>query len=212
MKSTIISETMVKNHGKIYKLLIDFEKSIGQNEQTMMKAFNTFLWELEKHFFTEEKAIFTAYEPEDEYEGYAMIPELIKEHKEIFDRLKVMKKSFKKKKAFDFQGFKELLMKHKDFEDEKVYPKFDQELDEEDKRIIIYRINDIHLSDSVLSEISVKCSECGKKLGPLEGYYHHEIFGKRWLFCSKCYNKIEEKGSPLLKKMEEEQKEKEKKH
>jgi len=119
-----------------------------------------------------------------------------------------MKKSFKKKKAFDFQGFKELLMKHKDFEDEKVYPKFDQELDEADKRIIIYRINDIHLSDSVLREISVKCSECGKKLGYLEGYYHHEIFGKRWLFCSKCYNKIEEKGSHLLKKMEEEQKEK----
>ena len=51
---------------------------------------------------------------------------------------------------------------------------------------------------------------CGKKLGNLEGY-HHEIFGKRWLFCSKCYDKIEEKGSPLLKKMEEEQKEKEKK-
>ena len=176
---------MVKDHGKIYKLLIDFEKSIDQNDQTTMKAFNTFLWELEKHFFTEEKAIFTAYEPEDEYEGYAMIPELIKEHKEIFDRLKAMKKSFKKKTTFNFQGFKELLMKHKNFEDEKVYPKFDQELNEEDKRIIIYRINDIHLSDSVLSEISVKCSECGKKLGPLEGYYHHVIFGKRWLFCSK---------------------------
>jgi tRNA A22 N-methylase len=206
MKSTIISETMVKDHGKIYKLLIDFEKSIGQNEQTMMKAFNTFFWELEKHFFTEEKAIFTAYEPEDEYEGYAMIPELIKEHKEIFEILKVMKKSFKKKKAFDFQGFKELLIKHKDFEDEKVYPKFDLELDEKDKRIIINRINDIHLSDSVLSEISVKCPECGKKLDPLEGYYHHEIYGKRWLFCKKCYNKIQDKGSLVLKKVKEEQK------
>jgi len=201
MKSTIISETMLKDHGKINKLLIDFENSIGQNEQTIKKAFNTFFWELEKHFFTEEKAIFTAYEPEDEFEGYAMIPELIKEHKEIFERLKLMKKSFKKKKAFEFQGFKELLMKHKDFEDEEVYPKFDQELDEEYKRIIINRINDIHLSDSVLSKISIKCPECGKKLDPLEGYYHHEIYGKRWLFCQSCYNKIEEKGSLLLKKV-----------
>ncbi len=193
MKSTIISEIMVRDHGKIVKLLIDFEKSIGQNEQTMMKAFNAFLWELEKHFFTEEKAIFIAYEPEDENEGYAMIPELIKEHEEIFDRLKVMKKSVKKKKVFDFQGFKELLKKHKDFEDEKVYPKFDQELDEEEKRIIIHRINEIYLSDSGLSGIMVKCSECGKRLGILQGYYHHK-FGKRWLLCKKCYDKIEEKN------------------
>jgi hemerythrin-like domain-containing protein len=203
MKSTIISETMVKSHGKILKLLIDFEKSIDQNEKTRMKAFNTFLWELEKHLFTEEKAIFTAYEPEDEYEGYAMIRELIKEHEEIFDKLKEMKKSFKQKKEFDFQGFKKLLMKHKDFEDNKVYPKFDQELDEEDKRIIIFRINDIQLSDSVLSNISVKCSECGKRLGSLEGYYHKEMFGKRWLFCTECYNRVEAKGFPLVKKIEE---------
>ncbi len=199
MKSTIISETMVKSHGKIIKLLIDFEKSIDQNEQTRMKAFNTFLWELEKHFFTEEKAIFTAYEPEEGYEGYTMVPELVKEHEEIFDKLRLMKKSFKKKKEFDFKGFKKLLMKHKDFEDKKVYPIFDQELNEEDKRNIIFRINDIQLSDSVLSKISVKCSECGKKLGHLEGYYHKEMFGERWLFCTECYDKVEAEGFPLTK-------------
>lgn len=43
------------------------------------------------------------------------------------------------------------------------------------------------------------CNECGKKLGILEGYYH-PMSGKRWLFCSKCYNNIEEKGSFHLKK------------
>ena len=48
-----------------------------------------------------------------------------------------------------------------------------------------------------------KCMECGKKLGILEGY-HNPLFRKEWLFCSKCYDKIEKKGSPLLKKMEEE--------
>ena len=53
----------------------------------------------------------------------------------------------------------------------------------------------------------VKCMECGKRLGILEGYHHH-LFGKKWLFCSKCYDKLEEKGSPLLKKMEVEKNEK----
>lgn len=206
MKSTAISEVMVRDHGKIVRLLIDFENSIGQDIPSTMKAFNEFVWELEKHLFTEERAIFTAYEPEDETEGYAMIPELIKEHNEIFDKLKVMKKSIKKRKTFDFHGFKKLLTKHKDFEDEKVYPKFDQELDEAEKKIIIHRINDIHLSHSSLNEIMIKCAECGKELRILEGYYQTK-FGKRWLFCKKCYDKIEEKGFPLLKKIEEEKQE-----
>lgn len=46
-----------------------------------------------------------------------------------------------------------------------------------------------------------KCIDCGKKLGILEGY-HHLTFGKRWFFCKKCYDKIDEKGSPLLQKIE----------
>lgn len=52
-----------------------------------------------------------------------------------------------------------------------------------------------------------KCMQCGKKIGTLEGY-HHEIYGKRWLFCSKCYNKIGEKESIISKKMKEEQEKK----
>ena len=40
-----------------------------------------------------------------------------------------------------------------------------------------------------------KCMECGKRLGALEGYHHSEIFGKRWLFCSKCYNKLQKESS-----------------
>lgn len=45
-----------------------------------------------------------------------------------------------------------------------------------------------------------KCAECGKKLGRLEGHYH-PTFGKRWIFCSTCFDKIEEK-TPINKIME----------
>ena len=37
-----------------------------------------------------------------------------------------------------------------------------------------------------------KCTECGKELSLLEGH-HNPSFGKRWLLCSNCYDKIEEK-------------------
>ena len=83
MKSTIISEAMVRDHGKLVKLLIDFEKSIVQDKKTMMEAFNEFAWELEKHFFTEEKAIFISYEPKDETEGYGdQIEEILEGEKD----------------------------------------------------------------------------------------------------------------------------------
>ena len=147
MKSTALTETMIRDHGKILKLLIRLEKTIGQEKSIIMKTFHDFLWGLEKHFFTEEKAIFTTYEPEENTEGHAMIPELIKEHNEIFDQLKIMKKRIKKDEEFDFKEFKILLMKHKNFEDEKLYPKLDLELDESEKRRIIRRINEIHLTD-----------------------------------------------------------------
>ena len=37
----------------------------------------------------------------------------------------------------------------------------------------------------------VKCVECDKKLGILEGYLH-PVLGKRFLVCKKCYTKVEE--------------------
>lgn len=147
MKSTALTETMIRDHGKILKLLIRLEKNIGQEKSLIMKAFHDFFWELEKHVFTEEKAIFTVYQPEENTEGYTMIPELIKEHNEIFNLLKTMKKTIKNDENFDFKEFKNLLMKHKNFEDEKLYPKLDLALEESEKRRIINRINDIKLSD-----------------------------------------------------------------
>jgi len=54
-----------------------------------------------------------------------------------------------------------------------------------------------------------KCMECGKKIGNLKSYYH-EIYGKRWLFCSQCYTKIGDDKSIIVKKMREEQEKKKK--
>lgn len=145
MKSTEITDQMVKDHGKIIKLLNDFEKVIDQKQDLVstMRVFDKFDWELEKHFFIEEKAIFTSYEPENVTTGYAMLPELIKEHNEILNNLRVMRRNIKKQRPFDFHSFKVTLMKHKKFEEKEVYPKLDQDLDESEKKVIIQRINEV---------------------------------------------------------------------
>ena len=65
------------------------------------------------------------------------------QHQNILKELKIFKLYIKKKKTFDFEGFKEMLMNHKNFEEANLYPKLEKELPESEKKLIIKRINDI---------------------------------------------------------------------
>jgi hemerythrin-like domain-containing protein len=143
MKSTAILDLMMKDHGKIVKLLLDVEKSIGMELISTMKVFDTFEWELEKHIFIEEKAIFTSYKPTNIVEGYKMVPELIQQHNDILNRLRVMRKNLMWQRPIDYDEFKELIMAHKTFEEVSLYPKLDQELDESQKEEIMKKIREI---------------------------------------------------------------------
>ncbi|GAH09102.1 unnamed protein product, partial [marine sediment metagenome] len=51
------------------QLLKIAESHFGQDKYELMKSFHTFEWNLEKHFFVEERAIFTAYNPKYIDEG-----------------------------------------------------------------------------------------------------------------------------------------------
>jgi iron-sulfur cluster repair protein YtfE (RIC family) len=143
MKSTAILDLMIKDHGKIVKLLLDVEKSIGMELISIMKVFDTFEWELEKHIFIEEKAIFTSYKPTNIVEGYKMVPELIQQHNDILNRLRVMRKNLMWQRPIDYDEFKELIMTHKTFEEASLYPKLDQELDVSQKEEIMKKIREI---------------------------------------------------------------------
>ena len=143
MKSLLILDLMIKDHAKIVKLLNDVEKNIGKDTITIMKTFDNFEWTLEKHIFTEEKAIFTSYSPTNIREGYKMVPELVKEHNKILNTLEVMRMDLLKKKPCNFTEFKEILINHKTFEEDFLYPKLDQELTEEQKNMIITRIKEM---------------------------------------------------------------------
>jgi len=187
MKS--ILEVMVADHEKIVKLLHDVRKSVVLDNKILKKSFETFYWELEKHIFTEEKIIFTSYKPEDFNEGYKMVPNLMKEHNIIYKKLNEMRKKINSNKPCDFQEFKDILFKHKCFEEGHLYQKLDQELDLKTKKMMIDRINEFKTTDGSLKKINIKCSECGKKIGIFKGY-HHSKLEKRWFFCNECYNKI----------------------
>ncbi|MEM0466426.1 MAG: hemerythrin domain-containing protein [Candidatus Thermoplasmatota archaeon] len=143
MRPTTILEYMVRDHGKLIKLLTDIEKNLNNDIVHLMRIFDTFEWNLEKHLFTEEKAIFTSYNPVNITKGYAMVPELIKEHNQILNQTRVLRKNLIAKKRTDFDSFKELLTKHKNFEEEHLYPHLDQELDDTQKKLILDRLEEI---------------------------------------------------------------------
>ena len=144
MNENDILSRMIDDHSIIEKLMDDFEKDIDKDYELLKKLFTKFEWKLEKHIFTEEKVIFTNYNPEDVTEGYRMLPELTKQHNYILNQLSNWRKELvNKKKIEGFYKFKKALVNHKIFEENEVYPKLDQSLTESDKKLIIDRLNEI---------------------------------------------------------------------
>jgi len=138
-KNNTISKIMKKHHYKLERLLNRIKKSSKEYE-VIPKVFNKLKWELRKHFVTEEKAIFTFIYKEDQ-EIHEMKDELLKEHRIILKELDKIEAGFNNNEKPNLDEFQNLLIKHRDFEDETFYPKLDEELDEVKKKEIIDRIN-----------------------------------------------------------------------
>jgi hemerythrin-like domain-containing protein len=133
-----IPEIMKRHHYQLEGLLNRFKRTRNEAD-AYPKVFNKFKWELEKHFFTEEKAIFTFIYIEDA-ESNNMKEELLKEHNKILSKLNEVENQIKANDQVDFEGFFELLTKHRDYEDEVFYPLLEQNLDNKKKKEIIDRI------------------------------------------------------------------------
>jgi iron-sulfur cluster repair protein YtfE (RIC family) len=134
-----IPEIMKMHHYHLEGILNRFVKSRNEVE-VYPKVFNKFKWELEKHFFIEEKAIFTLIYSADQ-ETNDMKDELLKEHRTILKNLKEIEGCLQDNIDTDLTGLKTLLIEHRDFEDESFYPKLEEELDEERKKEIRDRIS-----------------------------------------------------------------------
>ena len=143
MKSTAILDLMVQDHNRLIEYLKDVEINLGRDFGFLSNSFNVFQWNLEKHFFVEERAIFTSYNPDRFDEGYEVFLDLSKQHTEILKKIESLRKKLQRREPFDLNEIKNLLIKHKTFEEKNVYPVLDQEIDEGEKRFIIERINDI---------------------------------------------------------------------
>ena len=109
------------------------------DKQQLKKQFNKFKWTLEKHFFVEEKVIFSIYNDEENRNN---LDTVLKEHKDMILLIQ------KAEDALD-EGYLELLdLKtilecHAIFETDILYPKLDAELDQEQRSLILDRASEI---------------------------------------------------------------------
>ena len=59
MNDISILNLMIKDHNSLMQNLKDIEENVNKDKSYITRSFNNFKWNLEKHFFVEERAIFT---------------------------------------------------------------------------------------------------------------------------------------------------------
>ena len=145
MKSNAILDVMVKDHNHLMRYLEDVKKNIKSDFDVLLKSFNTFEWNLEKHFFVEERAIFTSYNPNYIEDGHQLFTNLSKQHTSILEKVESLRKRLRSGKSIDVSDLEVMFLKHKTYEEKNVYPVLDVEISEGEKRFMIERIEEIRL-------------------------------------------------------------------
>jgi hemerythrin-like domain-containing protein len=140
----LIEGLMLGEHARILKFLKRFEEHITplQNLPAAKKMFQKFKWNLEKHFFLEEKSIFMIY---NDMQGQEVsdIFDLMKEHGTIMAFVKNIENSLMENVSPDLRTLRNILIMHARFEDRVFYPRLDDELSLEQKKEIAERVKDI---------------------------------------------------------------------
>ena len=138
-----IEKLMLKEHKRLTEFLENLESDLGDYEKTRMN-FNKFKWNLEKHFFTEEKIIFNMFiqisgqETSDTFH-------LLSDHVKIMQLIKQIERELSKKIKPQIHILKDMLITHRDFEDQDFYPKLDERLTPDQKKEISQRIKQVIL-------------------------------------------------------------------
>lgn len=142
MQKNDLNYLMNLEHSRIFKFLNDFEKALEINTSKAEEAFSKFRWNLEKHFFIEEKAIFnisgsmTGDSVSDTFE-------LLKEHGEIIERVKNIEDELSEGNIPSVATLKMAIHKHNNFEDNVFYPELEKRLNEEQKAEMFERAREI---------------------------------------------------------------------
>jgi len=132
---------MVGHHALLEALFALFDDEIREKSPHAVKSLAELEWEIQKHFFVEENAIFNLPQIKA-IKVYDMVLHLKAEHTEMLGYLRKFSENFSEIKSEDIEKLAGLLATHREMEEKELYPKLDKELPEEQKRQAILRINE----------------------------------------------------------------------
>tara|TARA_Y100000310_G_scaffold272746_1_gene287908 strand:+ start:1138 stop:1569 length:432 start_codon:yes stop_codon:yes gene_type:complete len=136
-----IEKLMLKEHKKLDQLLDNVEKDLEDHEKTK-NNFDCFKWNMEKHFFTEEKVIFDSFVTMSGQQTSDTF-NLLEDHVRIMNIIKIIEKRLNQKIKPRLHYLKQIIQTHRSFEDEDFYPRLDTDLTQEQKKQICSKIMEI---------------------------------------------------------------------
>jgi len=141
---------LLKDHRIIAKQLYELKKSIESGCEDCIEKLKKFKWSLERHFFIEEKFLYTDYTPIDS-EDSEMINDVLRQHESVLKSLKELEKNMTSDSNTIKNSIKALqkeLMEHKGFEDNILYPKLEDEFKDQKKRFLLEKLKEELLKSS----------------------------------------------------------------
>ena len=137
-----ISNLMVSHHALLDALFSLFMDEVKDKSPTAGKSLVELTWEMKKHFFTEENAIFD-FLPIENVEMWKTMNQLKDEHLAMLDELKEFSQKMPDVPMNEIERFYDLLTHHREIEELDLYPKLDKELSGAQKEKIILMISQI---------------------------------------------------------------------
>ena len=139
-----VMKLMDAEHEKLEIIFSEFQNLLKKDKEKAKIYFSQFKWNVEKHFFLEEKAIFKLYESIENQEVSDMF-KLMEEHGQIIEVINVIEENLNLGAINEEKilKLKTLLKEHQDFEDEVFYPKLDKILSDEQKQMIAERSQEL---------------------------------------------------------------------
>jgi len=134
-----IFKIMIKEHEIIESLLNNFKRLQEKDSAEAKRIFQTFVWNIEKHMFLEEKILYNVYSVwNGNIEGMF---EILEQHGEIIALIKKIKNNYSDEN--NLSALKELLRNHFVLEETVLYPNLEKVLNGEQKEFLIERTQEI---------------------------------------------------------------------
>jgi hemerythrin superfamily protein len=148
MAQDTILNLMVNHHALIETMFVSFRDEAREKFPRAGASLSELSWEMKKHFFAEENAIFDFF-PLKSMDIFRIINQLKEEHISMLNYLKKFSDNLARISEEDIEDFYKLLKDHRETEEKKLYPKLDKEMREDQKMQILSRINEIPITRNI---------------------------------------------------------------